>query len=114
MDQPTLARCSAWFPDIKHMIIIESNAPNPGDSAMSASQRLDMLKRMLKPLDAALFGNIGCTRVSMADMGRNVEDVTCFLGNAPHLALTLRSDQPAQRSYEAVRSFLEKAAARRK
>jgi hypothetical protein len=115
LDQSTRNTCSARFPDPFHIASIESHPSSSADLAMTAEQRLSFLKQGMKKelLDTRDFGSIGCFQSSV-DMGKPVRVVTCFLAKAPYLALSLQSVDAAQTGYDAAKSLLEKAAARRK
>jgi hypothetical protein len=115
IDQSTRNTCTARFPDPFHVVSIESHPSAAADLAMTAAHRLAVVKEAMKKemVDTKDFGTVGCLK-STVDLGKPVRNTTCFLANAPYLALTLQSVEPAQVSYDAAKSFLEKAAARRK
>jgi hypothetical protein len=114
LDQSTRNTCSARFPDLFHVALVESHPPSAADQAMTAAQRLGFLKQAMREVkDTRDFGAVGCFR-SAIDMGKPVQDTTCFVAQAAYLALSIQSIDPKQVSFEAVKGLLEKAAARRK
>lgn len=115
MDQSTRATCSASFPDPSHLALVESHPPSAADLAMTATSRLAFVREAMgtEVLDTKDFGSVGCFR-TMVKVPKPTHVTTCFLANAAYLALSVQSVDAAQASYDAVRSLLEKAAARRK
>jgi hypothetical protein len=111
MDQSTRATCSATFPDPFRTALVETHPPSAADAAMTAAQRLEFVKGAVKGLETKDFGSVGCTR-SVVDMGKPVHATMCFLAKQQYFALSVHSVDPAQVSFEAVRSLLDKAAAR--
>lgn len=113
LDLSTQNTCTAQFPDGQHVGRVESHPSSAADIAMSAAQRLDFVRQADKKVETRDFGSVGCFRTSI-DLGKPVPVTTCFLAKTAYLAFTLQSPDAAQVSYEATRSLLEKAAARRK
>src|SRR5262245_33173729 len=111
LDQSTRNTCTARFADPSHVAVLESHPSSPADVAMTAAERLALLKDAMKVLDAKDYGSTGCFRTSM-NLGKPVQMTTCFLGKAAYLSLALQGPEPA--SYEAVKGMLEKAASLRK
>jgi hypothetical protein len=113
IDQPTRNTCSANFPTATRAAVVESHPPNAADQAMAAAQRLQFLKAAFKNADMKDYGSVGCIRATI-DMGEPVQETTCFLAKAQYLALTVRHVDAARVDFDAVKTLLEKTAARRK
>jgi hypothetical protein len=115
LDQSTRNTCGARFGDATHAAMLESHPSLATDLSMTAAQRLAFLKSAMKDelTDTKDFGKVGCFQATL-DMGKPVRATTCFLAQAPYLALSLHSVEPAQVSYDVVKPLLEAAASRRK
>jgi hypothetical protein len=113
IDQETRFTCSARFPDPFHAAVIESHPSTAADTAMSAAQRLAIIAPAVRAKETRDFGSVGCLRTTV-DMGKPVQETTCFLGKAPYLSLSMQSVDAGQVGFDAVKALLEKAAARRK
>jgi hypothetical protein len=68
--------------------------------------------------DTKDFGSVGCYTMKVAPgvlgIPKPLHGTACFQLSGGYLILTLGSEDPDQVSYDVVKRFLEKAAARRK
>src|SRR5262245_54689741 len=70
LDQSTRNTCNARFGDPFHAVAVESHPPSPADQAMTAAERLTVVKQAMKGVqDTRDFGSIGCFRTTI-DMGK--------------------------------------------
>jgi hypothetical protein len=84
---------------------------------MAKAMARDSFMTIDEPKD---FGDVGCytgkvtAPVTEPGFGKPVHTTTCFMVRGGYLLLTLGSEDPSHVSFDAVKRFLEKAAARRR
>jgi hypothetical protein len=110
----TVSVCAADIPDRLHGADLMSKPPGP--VVLTVEQRLAAMKSVLEKRGSEVknFGSVGCFTDHIDINGTNLPIATCFLEKGGYLSLQLRSDDPRQLGFDAVKQLLEKAAARRK
>ena len=123
-DGQTLSECTLTIKG--HLVKIQSGQPGTPGLPTTVQQGLKAIDRIAT--DSKLggkspstqskdFGSIGCgtqTFEGLQGTKSTLYSTTCFRVQGGYLSLVLASDDPQQVSFEIVKDFLEKAAARRK
>jgi hypothetical protein len=113
-ETPSVSACSTDVPDRRHGADLISRPTGP--TSITIEQRLAAIRPRLERQGSKIkdFGAIGCF-TDQLDMGESrLSTTTCFLDHGGYLSLSLRSDDPNQLEFEAVKTLLEETAARRK
>lgn len=112
-DGATVSMCSVDVTDRRRGADLTSRPAGP--ASLSVEQRFDAIRKQLERQGSQTrnFGSVGCFTDQLPIGGTKLPVATCFLDRGGYLSLSLRSEDPKQLSFEAVKALLEKAAARR-
>ena len=113
-DTSTVSVCAADIPDHLHGADLISKPPGP--VVLTVEQRIAAMKSMLEKRGSEVknFGSVGCFTDHVDINTTKLPVATCFLEKNGYLSLQLRSTDPGQLGFDAVKQLLEEAAARRK